>query len=336
MLDGDRVLLAHGGGGELTGRLVSEVIFAGLGDTAIGSLDDSAVLDPTGADVRIAFTTDSFVVKPLFFPGGDVGRLAVCGTVNDLAMRGAQPLALSLAFIIEEGLEIDVLRRVVASIAEAAREAGVKIATGDTKVVERGSADGLFINTSGIGLVRKGVDVSLSNAKPGDEVLVSGPIGNHAIAVLAQREGLAFETVVRSDAAPLNHQAQALVKALGSRLHVLNDPTRSGLAMSLNTVAAASGVAVEIDEAAVPVDSAVAFAAEMLGLDVLTLANEGKLVAFVERGTSKETLRVLSAAGAKGAVIGRVREGRGVTLVTAGGGRRILEAPYGEEAPRIC
>ena len=184
--------------------------------------------------------------------------------------------------------------------------------------------------------MRKGVDVSLSNAKPGDEVLVSGPIGNHAIAVLAQREGLAFETVVRSDAAPLNHQAQALVKALGSRLHVLNDPTRSGLAMSLNTVAAASGVAVEIDEAAVPVDSAVAFAAEMLGLDVLTLANEGKLVAFVERGTSKETLRVLSAAGAKGAVIGRVREGRGVTLVTAGGGRRILEAPYGEEAPRIC
>jgi len=351
MKDTDRILLAHGGGGEMTARLVEEVILKGLGDACVGSLDDSVVLElaaapgsgakgrtaPTKATAqRIAFTTDSFVVKPLFFPGGDVGRLAVCGTVNDLSMRGARPIALSLAFIIEEGLEVSVLRRVVESVAEAAHEAGVTIATGDTKVVERGSADGLFVNTAGVGIVPDGVEVSLGNARPGDEVIISGPIGNHAIAVLAQREGLAFETVVKSDAAPLNRQAGALVARLGANLHVMNDPTRSGLAMSLNTISCASNVAVEIDETAVPVDSAVAFAAEMLGLDVFTLANEGKLVAFVAEGTAKEAVSVLAAQGAHPAVIGRAKEGRGVSLVTTGGGRRILEAPYGEEAPRIC
>ncbi len=319
----------------MTGRLVGEIILAALGDTAVGSLDDSVVLDLAGCGGRVAFTTDSFVVKPLFFPGGDVGRLAVCGTVNDLAMRGATPAALSLALIIEEGLEVSVLRRVMESVAAAAREAGVRIATGDTKVVERGSADRLFINTAGVGVVPDGVEISLSGARAGDEVVVSGPIGNHAIAVVAQREGLSFETVVKSDAAPLNHQAAALMDTLGARLHVMNDPTRSGLAMSLNTVAAASGVSVEIDEAAVPVDSGVAFAAEMLGLDVLTLANEGKIVAFVEEGAGEAAVAALLAVGAhRAAVIGRAGAGAGVTLVTAGGGRRILETPYGEEAPR--
>jgi hydrogenase expression/formation protein HypE len=368
MQDGEKILLAHGGGGELTAKLVSDVIIAGLGDVATGSLDDAAVIQldghgtpcpystdgqasggahldvagaanraPTGRE-RVAFTTDSFVVKPLFFPGGDVGRLAVCGTVNDLSMRGARPLYISLAFIIEEGLEIGVLRRVVASIAAAAREAGVKVATGDTKVVERGSADGLFINTAGIGVVPDGVEISLSGARPGDEIVVSGPMGNHAIAVLAQREGLSFETTVESDAAPLNHLAAALVGGLGRDLHVLNDPTRGGLAASLNTIAAASGVAIEIDEESIPVDSAVAFAAEMLGLDVLTLANEGKLVAAVGKGAGRKAIGIIGkgAAQHRPALIGRVKEGKGVTLVTGGGGRRVLEMPYGEDAPRIC
>lgn len=333
MKDGGKILIAHGGGGELTSRLVSDVILAGLADTAIGSLDDSVALDVGG---RVAFTTDSFVVKPLFFPGGDVGRLAVCGTVNDLAMRGARPLALSLAFIIEEGFELEGLKRVVKSIAVAAREADVKIATGDTKVVERGSADGLFINTAGIGALPDGIEISLAGARAGDEIVVSGPLGNHAIAVLAEREGLNFETTVESDVAPLAGQAQSLVIEMGRDLHVMNDPTRSGLAMSLNSIAAASGVAIEIDETSVPVDANVAFAAEMLGLDVLSLANEGKLVAVVAAGTSELAMSVLIGEGARPRMIGRVSEGMGVAVTTAGGGRRILEVPYGEEAPRIC
>ncbi len=333
MKDDEKILLAHGGGGEMTTQLVRDVILVGLGDTATGSLDDSVVLQVQG---RIAFTTDSFVVKPLFFPGGDVGRLAVCGTVNDLAMRGAKPIAISLGIIIEEGLLVSTFRKIVSSIAAAAREAEIKIATGDTKVVERGSADGIFINTSGIGEIADGVEISLGGARAGDVVIVSGAVGNHAIAVLAQREGLAFETTVESDAAPLNHMTSALVSEIGNGVHVLNDPTRGGLAMSLNTIAAASGVAIEIDERAVPVDSAVAFAAEMLGLDVLTLANEGKLVAIVKDGNEAKALAVLAAAGARPAVIGRVKSGGGVTIRVSGGGTRILEIPYGEDAPRIC
>ena len=331
--DEDKILLAHGGGGELTSQLVADVILAGLGGVATGSLDDAAVLDVPG---RLAFTTDSFVVKPLFFPGGDIGRLAVCGTVNDLSMRGARPLFVSLAFILEEGLEIGVLRRVVASIRIAAEEARIKVATGDTKVVERGHADGLFINTSGVGAVADGVNISLRGARSGDEILVSGPMGNHAIAVLATREGMAFQTTVESDCAPLNHLASALLAELGGDLHVMNDPTRGGLAMSLNTIASASGVAMEVDEQSVPVDSAVAFASEMLGLDVLALANEGKLVAIVSRGAARRAETVMKKAGARPARIGTVKPGKGVTLRSAGGGRRILEIPYGEDAPRIC
>lgn len=331
----DRILLAHGGGGELTGKLIREVILDGLGEAAGGSLDDSAVLECPG---RLAFTTDSYVVKPLFFPGGDLGRLAVCGTVNDLAMRGARPLGMSLSLIIEEGFLFDDLRRIVESVREAAREADVRILTGDTKVVERGSADGLFVNTAGVGAVMEAAEISLSGARPGDEILVSGPLGNHAIAVLAQREGLAFETQVRSDVAPLWEMVEALVGELGADLHVLNDPTRGGLAASLNTISAASGVAIEIEEAAVPVNSAVAFAAEMLGLDVLSLANEGKLVAAVSRGASARAISVLKdrERGVHAAVIGTVKEGAGVLSATPGGGKRIMEMPYGEDAPRIC
>lgn len=331
----DRILLAHGGGGELTGKLIREVILDGLGEAAGGSLDDSAVLECPG---RLAFTTDSYVVKPLFFPGGDLGRLAVCGTINDLAMRGAEPLGISLSLIIEEGFLFEDLRRIVESVRQAAVEADVSILTGDTKVVERGSADGLFVNTAGVGAVREPVEISLSGARPGDEIIVSGPLGNHAIAVLAQREGLAFETQVRSDVAPLWEMVEALIAELGEDLHVLNDPTRGGLAASLNTISAASGVAIEIEEGAIPVNSAVAFAAEMLGLDVLSLANEGKFVAAVSAGTSARAISVLKdrEKGAHPAVIGRAEKGAGVRCVTPGGGKRIMEMPYGEDAPRIC
>lgn len=329
----ERILLAHGGGGQLTGELVRDVILSGLGEAATGSLDDAVEL--IGGS-RLAFTTDSYVVKPIFFPGGDLGRLAVCGTVNDLAMRGAEPVALSLAFIIEEGFLIADLKRLVASVREAALEAGVTIATGDTKVVERGSADGIFVNTAGVGRIPEGVELRLSGAREGDEIIVSGPVGNHAIAVLAHREGLSFETVVRSDVAPLVGQAKALVEKLGGNLHVLNDPTRGGLAGSLNTIAEASGVGIDIDEHSVPVEPAVAFAAEMLGLEVLNLANEGKLVAVVAVGTSGEALDVLYSRGAHPALIGRACKGAGVAVEGPGGGKRMLEMPYGEDAPRIC
>ncbi len=329
----EKILLAHGGGGELTGSLIREIILDELGESATGGTDDAAVLETGG---RTAFTTDSYVVKPLFFPGGDLGRLAVCGTVNDLAMRGARPIALSLALIIEEGFEIATLKKILASVAATAKEAGVRIVTGDTKVVERYAADGLYINTAGVGIVADGVEVSLSGAREGDEVVVSGPVGNHAIAVLAQREGLAFETVVESDAAPLALATQALLRELGSDVHVLNDPTRGGLAASLNTIAEASGVAIEIEESAVPADAAVVFAAEMLGLDILTLANEGKLVAVVAQGRGADAVRVLGGKRARGAVIGGVSAGGGVILRAGTGTGRVLEMPYGEEAPRIC
>ncbi len=333
-----RILLAHGGGGELSARLIRDVILAGLGEAATADLNDAATVELTGdpACRQLAFTSDSYVVKPLFFPGGDLGRLAVCGTVNDLAMRGAKPLAIALSFIIEEGLEIDVLSRVVASVKAAADEAGVRVVTGDTKVVERGAADGLFVNTAGVGAVARGVSVSMSGVRAGDEIVLSGPVGNHAIAVLAQREGLAFDTEVASDVAPLWGQVEALIDKLGAGLHALNDPTRGGLAASLNTLAAASDVMIEVDETAVPVDAGVAFAAEMLGLEVLTLANEGKLVAAVSGGTGKRAVSVLADGGCRAAVIGAAEKGSGVSLRTAGGGGRVLEMPYGEDAPRIC
>jgi len=334
-MSGRRILLAHGGGGELTDNLIREVILSGLGEAAGGSLEDAAVFTAKGG---VAFTTDSYVVNPLFFPGGDLGRLAVCGTVNDLAMRGARPIALSLAFIIEEGFLLDDLRRIVESVRRAALEAGVKILTGDTKVVERGSADGLFVNTAGVGEVVSAREIRLCGVRPGDEIIVSGPLGNHAICVLAQREGLSFETAVESDVAPLWDMVEALMGALGDDLHALNDPTRGGLAASLNTLSAASGVAMEIEEGAVPVEPAVAFAAEMLGLDVLSLANEGKFVAAVAAGTSDRAISVISSEkkGAHCAVIGRARKGAGVSSRTPGGGKRIVEMPYGEDAPRIC
>ncbi len=280
------------------------------------------------------FTTDGFVVDPIFFPGGDIGRLAVCGTVNDLAAAGARPVALSASFILEEGLLISELERVVDSMAAAAREAGVRVICGDTKVVPRGAADGVYIATSGVGEVPEGVKVSGGNARPGDVVVVSGPIGDHGLAVLSKREGLEFESEIVSDCAPLWEMVRVLLEAVPG-VHVLRDPTRGGLAAALNEIARQSGVEIEIEESAVPVRASVAAACELLGLDPLYAANEGKMVAMA---AEERAGAVLEALGGEAAVIGRVREGRpGRVLVeTALGTHRILDRHVGEQMPRIC
>ncbi|MHC4249919.1 MAG: hydrogenase expression/formation protein HypE [Planctomycetota bacterium] len=340
----DRIVLAHGGGGVLTRRLIDDVWRATFDDPALQHLPDGAVLDavraPDGG--RIAFTTDSYVVKPIFFRGGDIGRLAVCGTVNDLAVTGARPRYISLAAIIEEGFALDDLRRVADSAAAAAREAGVRIVTGDTKVVEAGAADGLFLTTAGVGFVPEGRETGPHLARPGDAVIVSGTIGDHGIALMAEREGLAFGTPVSSDCAPLGGLG-GLVEAVydsGAAPHAMRDPTRGGLAATLYEIAEASGVTVELDEAAIPVRSEVRGACEMLGLDPLTVANEGKLVAVVPADDADRALAAARAhpLGKDAALVGRVveRRERPLILKTRIGGERIVEMPYGEELPRIC
>ncbi|HEX9976153.1 MAG TPA: hydrogenase expression/formation protein HypE, partial [Dehalococcoidales bacterium] len=273
----DRILLAHGSGGQLMHDLIKKSFVTTLSNPILEKLDDSAVFDLSG---RLAFTTDSYVVSPIFFPGGDIGKLAVCGTVNDLSMTGAVPLYLSLSFIIEEGLLLADLTKIVNSINEAAIEAGVKIVTGDTKVVDKGSADKLFINTSGVGIVPRGVDISGANARPGDKVIVSGTLGDHGMAVLSQREGIRFQMPVPSDCAPLNKMV-AEILATGAEIHCLRDPTRGGLATTLNEIARQSHVSIRIDEERIPVRPEVLGACEMLGLDPLYVANEGKMVAIV-------------------------------------------------------
>src|SRR3990172_9898222 len=271
--------MGHGSGGKLTHQLIESLFLSQLANPILKALDDSAVfsVDSRGRGTgRLAFTTDSYVVKPLFFPGGDIGRLAVCGTVNDLSMVGATPLYLSAAFILEEGLPLADLRRITASLNGAAREAGVKIVAGDTKVVERGSADGLFINTAGLGLVPEGVNISGSNARPGDAVILSGPIGNHGISVLLEREHMGFVSTVKSDVAPLNLLVAVMLQA-SPNIHALRDPTRGGLATSLVEMARQSGVAIRIHEGKAPIDEEVAAACEILGYGPLYVANEGKL-----------------------------------------------------------
>jgi hydrogenase expression/formation protein HypE len=287
----------------------------------------------------VAFTTDSYVVKPLFFNGGDIGRLAVCGTVNDLAMVGATPLYLSAGFIIEEGLELDVLREVVASMRASAQEAVVEIVAGDTKVVEKGGADQLFINTAGLGLVPQGVDISASNARPGDLVIVSGAIGDHGIAVLSEREGLAFKTELESDVAPLNHLVAAMLQA-SPHIHVLRDPTRGGLGTSLNEIALQSQVGIAIEEHRIPVHDGVHAACEMLGYDPLYVANEGKLVAVIGREDVDQILEAMRAHpyAQEAAIIGEITaEPKGKVLLRTGiGGTRIVDMLAGEILPRIC
>lgn len=332
----DTVILGHGSGGTLSRDLLNRLFLPELGKAAPRALDDSAVVMID--DQRYALTTDSHVVSPLFFPGGDIGRLAICGTVNDLAMVGATAGVLTCGFVLEEGLSFELLQRVVASMKEAAQEAGVYIAAGDTKVVQKGGADQLFINTSGMGRVPEGINISGTNAKEGDVVIISGTIGDHGIAVLSAREGLGFETTLESDVAPLNHLIQAMIEA--GEIHVLRDPTRGGLATSLVEISEQSNVTIELDEPSLRYKPAVKAACEMLGFDPLYVANEGKVVAFVQESDAAHVLDVMKKTkyGEDAAVIGRVTgSGRSqVRLKTAIGGTRLVDMLPGEMLPRIC
>lgn len=333
----DTVLLGHGSGGKLSGDLVREIFLPAFQNPLLARLDDQAVFSINGS--RLALTTDSFVVKPLFFPGGDIGSLAVHGTINDLAMGGAWPLYLSAAFILEEGLSLEVLRRVVNSMREAADRTGVEIVTGDTKVVERGSGDQLFITTTGVGVVPDGVTLSADRARPGDKVLLSGFLGDHGIAILAQREGLEFESPVSSDSAALHTLVATMLKVPGE-FRCMRDPTRGGLSSTLNELATQSNVGIELMESEIPVHEEVRGACEMLGLDPLYVANEGKLVAIVEPSAAKEMLTVMRQhpLGRDARVIGTVTEANAglVTMRTGLGTTRIVDMLAGDQLPRIC
>jgi len=334
----DEIVIGHGSGGRMTHDLVARVFHAYLSSPALAQGDDFASLSLPGAG-RLAISTDSHIVKPLFFPGGDIGRLAVCGTVNDVAMSGAAPLFLTAGFILEEGLPVDTLQRVLASMQAAAQEAGVQFVAGDTKVVERGKADGLFINTTGIGLIPAGCQIGGALAQPGDVVLISGTLGDHGIAVLAARGELGFETQIQSDVAPLNGMIAALLQA-APQVRVLRDPTRGGLATTLNEIAVQSRVCVQLDEDALPVDPAVQAACDMLGFDPLYIANEGKLIVVVppeQQAAALEALRAHSY-GRAAVCIGRINAAPAnrVLLNTLIGGTRIVDTLAGEILPRIC
>jgi hydrogenase expression/formation protein HypE len=333
----DTILLGHGSGGKLSAELIREIFLPALSNPALAQLNDQAIVTINGS--RIAITTDTFVVKPVFFPGGDIGSLAVHGTINDLAMGGARPLFLSAAFILEEGLHMAVLRRVVASMQQAASAAGVEVVTGDTKVVEKGSADGLFINTTGIGMVPEGVTLSAERARPGDRVILSGPIGDHGIAIVAQREGLQFESDIQSDSAALHTLVAAMLEA-SPEIRCMRDPTRGGLSSALNEIAQQSHVGIELIERAIPVRDEVRGACEMLGLDPLYVANEGKLLAIVEEHAAPAVLSAMRAhrQGRDARIIGRVtQDSRAlVTMRTDFGTTRIVDMLAGDQLPRIC
>lgn len=331
-----RILLAHGSGGKMAHELLEKVLVKPLSNPLLDRLDDSAVFSCSG---KLAFTTDSYVVNPIFFPGGDIGRLSVCGTVNDLSMMGATPHYLSLSFIIEEGLSLDELEQVLISVQTTTREANVQIVTGDTKVVNKGSADKLFINTAGIGTVPEGINISGSNGQPGDKVILSGTIGDHGIAVLSQREGLGFATKLQSDCAPLNGLVTEMTRA-SRRIHALRDPTRGGLATTLNEIATQSKVSIMINEEAIPIRNEVRGACEMLGIDPIYVANEGKLVALVHPEDAELLLEIMRQHryGRDAAIIGEVRPdhpGR-VVMRTTLGAARMVDMLVGDPLPRIC
>jgi hydrogenase expression/formation protein HypE len=336
------VTLSHGGGGKAMKDLIDDVFLRAFDNPLLAPLDDQARIDLgalAGDGDRLAFTTDSYVVDPLFFPGGDIGKLAICGTVNDLAVGGAVPRYISCAIIIEEGVRIDLLRRIASSMAEAAVQAGVEVVTGDTKVVPKGACDKLFVTTSGLGVVRGGCDLRPEKVQRGDVVLVNGMLGDHGAAILCARGDMALETPIESDCAPLHDLiARLLVAAPGTRF--IRDPTRGGVATVLNEVAAACGHEIEIDEAATPIREEVKAFCEILGLDPLYLANEGKIVALVPRGEAVAALGELRKhpLGAEAVAIGEVRAGEPgrVTMRTLVGGRRIVDMLVGEQLPRIC
>jgi hydrogenase expression/formation protein HypE len=333
----DMVLLGHGSGGKLSAELLRDIFLPAFANPVLSRLEDQAVLEFAGA--RLAFTTDSFVVKPLFFRGGDIGSLAIYGTVNDLAMGGARPLALSAAFILEEGFSLAELRRITASMAQAAARAGVSIVTGDTKVVERGSGDGVYINTAGIGVVAEGLNLSAAHARPGDAVILSGAIGDHGAAILTEREGLELAGALASDSAPLNGLVDAIL-GVTRAVRAMRDPTRGGLASALNEIAAQSRVGIELREEAIPVHEGVRGACEVLGLDPLYVANEGKLVAIVPASLAGAVVAAMRRhpLGGEAAVIGAVtaRDPGLVTMRTAFGTTRIVDMLAGDQLPRIC
>jgi hydrogenase expression/formation protein HypE len=334
------IVMGHGAGGKMMNDLIRHLFAADFHNDLLAQLGDSTALEFSAfRDQRLAFSTDSFVVSPLFFPGGDIGELAVNGTVNDLAMSGAKPLFLSAGFILEEGLEMETLGRISASMARACEKAGVQIAAGDTKVVEKGHGDGVYINTTGIGVIPAGVDIAPVNARPGDLILVSGTLGDHGIAIMSMREGLGFESQIRSDTAPLNSLVAEML-AVTKDIHCLRDATRGGLSAVLNELAVAAEVGIEFDETAVPVRPAVNAACEMLGLDPFYIANEGKMVAFVPEAHAQEILAVLknNEYGKEAAIIGHVVEEHPGLVVarTAIGGSRVVDLPAGELLPRIC
>jgi hydrogenase expression/formation protein HypE len=335
-----QIVLGHGSGGKLTADLIDQIFLPAFANPVLNKLDDQAVLTIGGA--RLAFTTDSFVVTPIFFPGGDIGRLAVHGTVNDLAMSGARPLYLSAAFILEEGLAVKDLRRVVESMRAAAAEAGVEFVTGDTKVVNRGKGDQIFITTTGIGVIEGGVHISAERARPGDQIILSGYIGDHGMAIMSQREGLEFEGAIASDCASLNGLVTAMLATPpgGDFIHCLRDPTRGGAATTLNEIAKHARVGMLLREQAIPVRESVKGACEVLGLDPLYVANEGKLLAIVAPERAQAVLRQMQQheLGRDAAIIGEVvADHPGMVLMkTQIGGTRVLDVMFGEQLPRIC
>lgn len=336
----EQIILSHGSGGKATHNLVEGLFGPAFANPLLERMDDFASFVVAGSQARLAFTTDSYVVSPLFFPGGNIGSLAVHGTVNDLAMAGARPLYLSAGFILEEGFPIADLRRIVETMAEAAAAAGVAIVAGDTKVVQRGKADGVFINTAGVGLIEASWPIGQSEARPGDKVLLSGPVGDHGIAIMLAREGLDLECDIRSDTAPLHGLAAALLGAAGPGLRCMKDPTRGGVATTLNEIALASETAIALDEAAIPVRPEVRGACEILGLDPLTIANEGKLLAVVAADVAEAALEAMRAhpLGRDAALIGEVlaEPAAMVFLRTDIGGTRVLDMLVGDPLPRIC
>ena len=332
------IVMGHGGGGKLGNELVEHLFLPAFRNPALENLGDAAVLDLGSG--RVAMSTDSFVVQPLFFPGGSIGELAVNGTVNDLAVSGAEPRFLSASFILEEGFPLAQLAAIVEAMATAAATAGVKIVTGDTKVVERGHGDGCYINTAGVGVLRPGVTVGPDRAQAGDAVLVSGTIGDHGMAIMSVREGLEFESQIRSDCAALNGLIAEVLDAAGADVHAMRDPTRGGLASTLNEIAHSSGVGVEIDEPSLPVRTEVQSACELLGLDPVYVANEGKVVFFVAPSAAERVLEVLRAhpLGRDAARIGQVTAQHPGMLVarTGMGANRVIATQIGEQLPRIC
>jgi hydrogenase expression/formation protein HypE len=331
------IVLAHGSGGKLTHQLIQKMVLPQFRNEFLEPLHDGAIFSIDNA--RLAFSTDSFVVNPIFFPGGDIGALAVNGTVNDLAMCGARPLYLSAAFIIEEGLAMDDFWRILQSMQQAASAASVSLVTGDTKVVDRGKGDKIFINTAGIGTIRDGASIHPSRARIGDKILINGPIAAHGIAIMSVRENLEFETAIASDTAPLNGLVETMIAA-SKDIHVLRDPTRGGLASSLNEIAEQARVGIRLDEAAIPISEDVKAACEILGFDPLYVANEGKLLAFVPAEESKRVLRAMQnhPLGRDAAIIGEVVTDHSgfVTMKTRIGGSRVVDMLSGEQLPRIC